>query len=64
MKLGVGVVMGSVSDLPVMEAASVVLTQLEIPHELRVLSAHRTPVEADDFIMTAPDRGIGVVICA
>ncbi len=62
-ELRVGIMMGSKSDLPVMQAAADVLTQLEIGWEMRIMSAHRTPAEADEFAVTARDRGIQVLIC-
>ena len=62
-ELRVGIMMGSKSDLPVMQAAADVLTQLGIGWEMRIMSAHRTPAEADEFAVTARDRGIQVLIC-
>ena len=58
----VGVVMGSDSDLPVMQAAIDVLTDLGIGHEVRVTSAHRTPDEMIRYGKEAADRGIKVII--
>jgi 5-(carboxyamino)imidazole ribonucleotide mutase len=58
----VGVVMGSDSDLPVMTGAIEALTELGIAHEVRVLSAHRTPVEMIAYGQTAAERGLQVVI--
>ena len=58
----VGVVMGSDSDLPVMTAAVEALTELEIPHEVRVLSAHRTPIDMIAYGQTAAERGLQVII--
>jgi 5-(carboxyamino)imidazole ribonucleotide mutase len=58
----VGVVMGSKSDYEVMLAAVEVLRALEIPHEARVLSAHRTPDELSDYVETARARGLRVLI--
>ncbi len=58
----VGVVMGSDSDLPVMTGAIEALTELGIAHEVRVLSAHRTPVEMIAYGQTAADRGLQVII--
>ncbi len=55
--------MGSASDLPAMQAASDVLGQLGIPHEMRIMSAHRTPIVADEYASTARERGLGVIIC-
>ena len=58
----VGVVMGSDSDLPVMKGAIEALVELEIPHEVRVLSAHRTPLEMIAYGQTAASRGLQVII--
>ena len=58
----VGVVMGSDSDLPVMEGAIEALVELEIPHEVRVLSAHRTPLEMISYGQAAAGRGLQVII--
>lgn len=58
----VGVVMGSDSDLPTMEAAVQVLREFEIPCEVRILSAHRTPDEMFAYAREAADRGVGVII--
>jgi 5-(carboxyamino)imidazole ribonucleotide mutase len=58
----VGVAMGSESDLPVMSGAAEVLAELGVPHEVRVLSAHRTPEEMLDYALTAADRGLRVII--
>ena len=58
----VGIIMGSDSDWPVMEAASVALQEFDIPHEVRVVSAHRMPVEMLDYASSAADRGLRVVI--
>lgn len=58
----VGVVMGSDSDLPIMKQAIEVLRDFDIPYEFRVLSAHRTPHKAVEFVMAAADRGIEVII--
>ena len=60
----VGIVMGSDSDLPVIQKATELLKILEIPFEVHVYSAHRTPVEARDFALTARERGFGVLIAA
>lgn len=59
----VGIMMGSKSDLPAMQAAADVLTELQIGWEMRIMSAHRTPEEADTFASSARDRGIQVLIC-
>ena len=58
----VGVVMGSVSDAEVMEGCVETLKNLLIPHEVRVLSAHRTPVQTREYAELAQERGIHVII--
>ena len=58
----VGIVMGSDSDLPVMQAAADLLKQLEIPHELTVVSAHRTPLRMVEYAQSAKERGLKVII--
>ena len=60
----VGIVMGSDSDLPVIQKAVKVLRELDLPYEVHVYSAHRTPVEARDFALNARSNGIGVIIAA
>ena len=60
----VGLILGSASDMPVAEKAIAVLRELEIPFELHIYSAHRTPEEAKAFSETARERGFGAVICA
>ena len=60
----VGVVMGSASDLPVVEKAIGVLRQYEVPFEVRVLSAHRCPEEAREFAASARESGFSVLIAA
>ena len=60
----VGIIMGSTSDLPVVEKAINVLKDLGIPYETHVFSAHRTPDEARDFSRSARDNGFGVIIAA
>ena len=60
----VGLIMGSDSDLPVIRKAADVLRQLEIPFEVHVYSAHRTPDEAMAYAESAKSRGIGVLVCA
>ena len=60
----VAIVMGSDSDLPVIEKAVKVLRDLEIPFEAHVYSAHRTPVEARNFALSAQEQGFGVIIAA
>ena len=58
----VGVVMGSDSDWPTMEPAAVALAEFGVAHEVRVVSAHRTPRDMLDYGATAADRGLGVII--
>ena len=60
----VSVIMGSTSDLPVMEKSLAVLDEMEVPFEVLALSAHRTPAEVEDFAKGAKDRGIKVIIAA
>ncbi len=60
----VGILMGSRSDMPVMEKASAVLTDLAIAHEVRVMSAHRTPALVAEYASGAPGRGLQVIIAA
>ncbi len=58
----VGVIMGSKSDWETMRAAPEMLTRFNVPHECRVLSAHRTPAESADYAATASERGLEVII--
>ena len=60
----IGILMGSASDLPVVQKAIDMLTQLGIPFEAHVFSAHRTPDEARDFARTARENGFGAIIAA
>ena len=60
----VGIVMGSDSDLPVVEKAINVLKEYEVPFEVHVYSAHRTPVEAKEFAQNARSNGFGAIIAA
>lgn len=60
----VGIIMGSDSDLPVVEKAINTLKELEIPYEVHVFSAHRTPQEAKDFSANAKDNGFAAIIAA
>ena len=60
----VGIIMGSDSDLPIIRKATDMLSLLEIPFEVHVYSAHRTPDEARDFARSARDNGFGVLIAA
>ena len=58
----VGILMGSTSDLPTMRAASVLLTELGVEHEVRVISAHRTPELMFRYAEEARERGLRVII--
>merc|ERR1740139_854867 len=58
----VGIVMGSASDLPTMRAAAAVLERFGIPHEVDVVSAHRTPEKLARYASTAAERGLEVII--
>ncbi|MBQ2186076.1 MAG: 5-(carboxyamino)imidazole ribonucleotide mutase [Bacteroidaceae bacterium] len=58
----VSIIMGSTSDLPVMEKAANFLDEMEIPFEMNALSAHRTPDEVEKFAKGAEERGIRVII--
>lgn len=60
----VSIIMGSTSDLPVMEKAAAFLDSMEIPFELLALSAHRTPREVEEFAAGAAGRGVKVIIAA
>ncbi len=60
----VGIIMGSDSDLPIIEKATNVLKELDVPYEVHIYSAHRTPVEARDFAVSARENGFGVLIAA
>lgn len=60
----VGIVMGSDSDLPIVEKAFSVLKEYGVPFEVRVLSAHRTPIAAAEFAGNAKKNGFGVIIAA
>ena len=62
MKAIVSIIMGSTSDLPVMEKAAKFLDEMEIPFEMNALSAHRTPQEVEEFAKNAEMRGIKVII--
>lgn len=62
MKAKVSIIMGSTSDLPVMEKAAKVLNDFKIPFEIHALSAHRTPEEVEKFAKGAFDRGIKTII--
>ena len=58
----VGIIMGSQSDWPTMKPASEILTELGVPHEVKIVSAHRTPDRLWDYGKTAVDRGLQVII--
>ena len=58
----VSIIMGSTSDLPVMEKAAKFLDEMAIPFEMNALSAHRTPAEVEEFSTGAKERGIQVII--
>lgn len=60
----VSIIMGSTSDLPVMEAAAKFLNEMQIPFEINALSAHRTPEKVEEFAKGAYSRGIRVIIAA
>ena len=60
----IGIIMGSDSDLPIIKKATDMLKALEIPFEVHIYSAHRTPVEARDFAVNARANGFGALICA
>ena len=60
----IGIIMGSDSDLPIIQKAVDVLKSFEVPYEVHIYSAHRTPVEARDFALSARENGFGVLIAA
>ncbi|MCQ2268185.1 MAG: 5-(carboxyamino)imidazole ribonucleotide mutase [Bacteroidaceae bacterium] len=64
MKPLVSIIMGSTSDLPVMEKAAKFFDEMEIPFEMNALSAHRTPAEVESFAKQAKERGLRVIIAA
>ena len=64
MKPIVSIIMGSTSDLPVMEKAAKLLDEMQVPFEMNALSAHRTPEAVEEFAKNAADRGIKVIIAA
>ena len=64
MKPIVSIIMGSTSDLPVMEKAAQFLNEMEVPFEMNALSAHRTPEEVEKFAKGARENGIKVIIAA
>jgi phosphoribosylaminoimidazole carboxylase PurE protein len=58
----VGILTGSASDLPVIEQAGAILEKFDVPHEIIVMSAHRNPDQVDEYVRTAEERGIKVLI--
>lgn len=64
MKPVVSIIMGSLSDMPVMKSAAEFFDSMEIPFEINALSAHRTPDQVAEFARGAADRGIKVIIAA
>jgi 5-(carboxyamino)imidazole ribonucleotide mutase len=60
----VGIIMGSDSDLPIIQKATDMLKSFGVPFEVHIYSAHRTPVEARDFAISARNNGFGVLIAA
>ena len=60
----VGIIMGSASDLPIVKKATDMLDSFAVPYEIHIYSAHRTPVEARDFAVSARENGFGAIICA
>lgn len=64
MKPVVSIIMGSTSDLPIMEKAAKFLDEMQVPFEINALSAHRTPAEVEKFAKEASGRGLKVIIAA
>lgn len=60
----VSIIMGSTSDLPILEKAAAFLDKMEVPFEMNALSAHRTPAQVEEFANNAKSRGIKVIIAA
>ena len=60
----VGIIMGSDSDLPIVQKAVDTLKTFGVPYEAHIFSAHRTPAEAAQFAQTAEEKGFGTIICA
>jgi 5-(carboxyamino)imidazole ribonucleotide mutase len=60
--MSVGVIMGSDSDWPTMSAVAAALDEFDVPHEVRVVSAHRTPRDMVDYASAAADRGLRVIV--
>ena len=63
-KTSIAILMGSKSDLPIMQACIDILDEFKIKHTVKVLSAHRTPAATEKFVKTAPRKGVQVIICA
>jgi 5-(carboxyamino)imidazole ribonucleotide mutase len=61
-KAQVGIIMGSDSDLPVMQGAADILAEMEVPYEMTIVSAHRTPKRLYDYAQNALERGLKVII--
>jgi 5-(carboxyamino)imidazole ribonucleotide mutase len=59
----VGILVGSASDLPVLQQAGAILERFEIPHEIHVMSTHRNPDAVDEYARTAEERGLVAIIC-
>jgi len=59
----VGILTGSTSDLPIVQQTETILDKLEIPNEIRVISAHRNPDLVDEYARLAEERGLKVIIC-
>ena len=60
----IGIIMGSESDMPVMDACMKQLDEFGVPYEVKIASAHRKPAEVHEWASTAIDRGIRVIIAA
>ena len=60
----VSIIMGSTSDLPILEKAAKFLDEMEVPFEMNALSAHRTPAQVEEFARNARSRGVKVIIAA
>ncbi|CAN5543218.1 5-(carboxyamino)imidazole ribonucleotide mutase [soil metagenome] len=60
----VSIICGSRSDLETVEKGAALLTELDVPHELRIISAHRAPTLLDRYVASATERGVRVFICA
>ena len=59
----VGILVGSASDLPVIQQTATILDKLEVPNEVRVISAHRNPDMVDEYARLAEERGLKVLVC-